>query len=201
MTIPNRIASKLDNCKAIMPVPGHRYYNYVLSVYFCLIFVFTALFISLLYSIWYPESMRDEQHQNLNYTKQGETMQRPRSLPQGKKKALSPSKYLPLLLGGKAAEQRRYCSVQPHCWHRSPTAAWKSWQATTSAWRVWTDAWGIQPEAAQLLLLEETPSHPLTYWASLVSLTARPYSEGCSSIKETSPHLQVPLLTGIDSTC
>lgn len=30
--------------------------------------------------------------------------------------------------GGKAAEQRRYCSVQPHSWHRSPTAAWKSWQ-------------------------------------------------------------------------
>lgn len=27
--------------------------------------------------------------------------------------------------GGKAAEQRRYCSVQAHSWHRSPTAAWK----------------------------------------------------------------------------
>lgn len=51
------------------------------------------LFISLLYSVCYSESMKDEQHQNLNYTPCSEATQRPQSLPRQTGTMLSPSPF------------------------------------------------------------------------------------------------------------
>lgn len=81
---------------------------------------------------------------------------------------------------GKAADQRRYCSIQPRSWHRSPRAVWKPRQGMPALGVTQEAAWGFQP--------------------ALVSQTPRWSSEGCSSIEETSPHPWVLILTGIDST-
>lgn len=147
--------------------------------------------------------MRDEQHQHLNYTTRSEAKQRPRSLPRKNRRNVisqpfAPSKDLPFCWGARQQSKEDIVLFKP-----IPGSAAQQQRGNVGrehrARSVWRVAWGIQPEAAQLLL-EEAPSHPLTYSASLVSQIARWYSEGCSSIKETSLHPQVRLLTSIDST-
>lgn len=105
---------------------------------------------SLLYSVCYSESMKDELHQNLNYTPCSEATQRPQSLSgqTGTKcylQALSPSKYLPFCWGqGSRAKEILFCStpfLAPQ-----PNSSMEILAGSTGAWAAWTVAWGTQPE-------------------------------------------------------
>lgn len=163
--------------------------EYLLTVYFCSSIVFAVIFATTWTTTWItPHAARPCRDLRASPGEQANCYLL----------LLSPSKYLPFCWGqGSRAKKILFCStpfLAPH-----PNSNVEILARNGTAWSALAVAWGIQPEAAQLLL-EETPGYPLASWASLLSQISRWYCEGCNNIGQTPLHPQTSLLTSIDST-
>lgn len=144
--------------------------------------------------------MKDEQQQNLNYTPCSEATQRPQSLPWQTGTMLSPSPFSlqisALLLGARQQSKEDIVLFEP-----IPGTAAQQQHGNLGREQQCLGLNSCMGHTARgcPAAAEGAPSHPLTYWASLVPQTTHPYGENWSHIKETSPHPQVLLLTAIGS--
>lgn len=93
---------------------------------------------------------------------QAKTSERPgRKRTQHHLQALSPSKYMPFCWGQDSSRAKKILFCSTSFLAPEPNSSMEILAGNTSVQSVWTVAWDIQPEAAQLLLLEEAPSDPL----------------------------------------